>query len=678
MSIYIILLVILFFISKGAFSQDAFWPQILELPQAFEEDTFSQDSLQNIYLTSEFSLLQTLRFRNTLQYEKSTGTKEFFQGADYQYMKLNPTSTLQYVDLSGSIVQKNFLYRGVDIGLEWKPIASYTKRQNGILQSNLDFGPIINHSLFSIPYKIRGGLYGYSRNDSVSTFLNLPKSSYQFSAGVYGGITIGDYYNKIAGIPLFLVIDANIRSIKDNSFGIFSATLLYCKEFSFLGGGDSLFVYTSDSLTNGRELYIGVEEKSFLSNTSWRINHAFSVAGGIKFRERLGIKPKIYGKSYLHSITYPSKSQTLDDVRRSGSSWGIDINTEDNFWIVYKGVLELRREFEDWLFKSKFRNNEIATSQNIDSLIINMSDHYSDIAITKNELLLKFPFNIKLRYLFDAFKDSKQYPFVYLDYSEGMPEEKKNQNESDRVQLNNRIGALYSLDSLFYIETYGSYGILYHYFYRKERSAESKLTEEYRVGFDLKVNTKWVDFSEQVYLAAEISDYYFKKISDKSARFPPYQRDIGSILSCKVKPVPEKIHLNGKWIELYHDNGYWYGKEYWLDSASFEKEFYAIDRKGLQFWLDLSIDFLLKGDTLTIGNIFRDVFQRHYDWAQKTYVLSELDLGYGFEPYFALRWQKINNFLLSLRIKRIFNTLDKDRWKMDKNWDIYIILKKTF
>lgn len=677
MLIYILLILLIVSVSKETFSEDVFWPQVFELPKIIEEDSVKLDSLQNLHLTSEFSWLQTLRFRNTLQYEKSTGSNMFFQTADYQYMRLNPTSILQYVDFSGNIIQQDFFIKGINFGLEWKPIVSYTKRQNGILQSNLDIGPFITHSLFSIPYKIRGGLYGYTRNDSILSFLNLPKNNYQFSTGVYGGIKIGDYYNKIAGLPLFIIVDANIRSIKDNSFGTLSANLLYCKELSFLGGGDSLFLFTSDSLTNGRELYIGIEEKSFLSNTSWRINHAFSVAGGLKFKERFWLKPRIYGKSYINSITYPLKSHTLDDVKRNGKSLGIEIYTLDAFWIVYKGGLELTREFEDWLFKSKFKHNEITTNDNLDSLIINLSDHYSDVAIAKNEILLKFPYNIKIIYLFDALKDSKQYPYSYLDYSSGMPEEKKNQNESDRVQFSHKVSGLYSLDSIFFIETYGSYEMLYHYFYRKERSAESKSTEEYRVGFDLKVNTKWVDFSEQAYLAAEISDYYFKKISDQTARFPPYQRDLSSTFSCKLKPIPGRIHLNGKWIELYHDDGYWYGREYWLDSTLFENEFYAIDRKGLQFWLDLSIDFLFNGNVLTAGNIFRDVFQRHYDWVQKTYILSELDLGYGFEPYIALKWQN-NNFLLNLRVKRIFNTLDKDLWKIDKNWDIYIILKKIF
>ncbi|MBN1758241.1 MAG: hypothetical protein JW863_07990, partial [Chitinispirillaceae bacterium] len=483
------------------FSQDAYWCDEFSLPDTEAAEAAGIDS-SGLEIASSLSLYQTFKTRNRLDWERRFPWGTFEQSVEYQLLQLSPKSRIHSIDFSGNIIHSNFLIDGLDAGFDWTPIVSYSRDSTGTMQSSIDIGPVIHHELFAVPYSLRGGLYAYSWNNAISSLSSAPLRDYRGYPGLFAGCTIGDPLHPVASIPLWLSVDVLGRSINRNNIGLLSASALYADDIPVFGGGDSLFLHAGDSITNGKELYIGeFEGKSFFSNTSWRINHSFSGSGGVKLKERLGIRALLYYQYYLHSIAYPSKSQALDDIRTTGQKLGLGVNTREESPLSYNGGIEFVWEFEDWLYRHRFGSEEsvhslvirdpngkpVDTVTNRDSLIVNQSDHHSDIARMSHKVQLRLPWGIKSVYSFDAFRDSKTYPFFYRDPTGTSPSDTIwNRNENDRVQIDHRLSLRYDhRDSLFFIETYGSYRILYQYYYRAQRSADSKRTEEYRLGLDV-------------------------------------------------------------------------------------------------------------------------------------------------------------------------------------------------
>ncbi|MBN1308703.1 MAG: hypothetical protein JXA18_12340 [Chitinispirillaceae bacterium] len=669
---------LLFFMSIVApvFSQGVYWPGELAVPPAAEAAPADGDSTV-VSLSSQISLYQTFKARNRLDLRDRLPWGSFDQSVDYQFSQLNPQSRIQSADFSGSLIRRNVLVTGLDAGFDWTPIVSYSRRKTGTMQSSADIGPVINHSVASIPYSLRGGLYGYAWNDSIASLFSAPLDDYHGDPGVYGNCSIGDPARGIGSLPIHIGIDATGRAIRGNPIGLFSGSILYADDLPFFGGGDSLFLHAGDSITNGKELYIGeFEGKSLLSNTSWRINHAFSASGGFASKERFGIQSQLYYRYYLNSIAYPSKSKALDDIRTAGHILGLGVRIGEDLLLSYDGGIEFMWEFEDWLYRQHFGDDIYATGTNRDSLIVNQSDHFSDIARTDHEVRLTLPWGFGACYTLYAFKDSKRYPFEFMDPASSQ-NLKRNQNENDRVQIDQKVSLRFDRDSLLFVETYGSYDILYHYYYRSQRSAESRQTREYRIGLDVGVSSGPLDFREHIYADAEVSDYYFKNGDGIAPKAPPYARDVTSTLSGEWKIRENRFHLTGRWVEMYHDNGFWYGNDYRPDSSRLDREYYAIERKGTQYWLDFAFDIFLQRGKFTVGSTLRDVFQQQFDRRSDAYVVSELDLGYGIEPYVRCSWHG-DIVLLNMRVKRIFNTQDEERWNREKNWDLSLSLQMVF
>lgn len=635
------------------------------------------DSTRLLY-ESSLSLYQTFKTRNRLVWTQLLPQGAFEQSADYRFVQLNSRSKIHSVNMSGKVMRYDFLFDGFDAGLDWNPILLYNRRTGGSVQSSIDVGPVINHSILSLPYKVRGGLYYYGWRDSIYDLSETPLNSFNGEPGVYGGCSIGDTTMELFSMPLYAYIDAQGRSIHGSSVGVFKGFVRYRDALPFGGRRDSFYVHVGDSITNGKELYIGeYGGTSLYSNSSWRINHSFSGIAGIEGDQRFGIRPSAYFRYYANSIAYPSKSNSLDDIKTTGQTLGAGVVAGEEFPLTYYGGIEFTWEYEDWLYRHRFRNNISLTAKNRDSLIVNQSDHYSDMTHMNNELRLALPWHLSAVYTLVASKDSKKYPFKYIDLS-SMDRSKTNQNENDRVQIDHKLSLRCGNDSARFIETYGTYGKGYHYYYREQRSAESRKIWEYRIGINGAFSLGPVYLRQQLYADAEISDYYFKEVDGEPVKAPPYSRDLVSSLGIKVKMCDDRVHLNAKWVEMYNDNGVWYGEKYWPDSVSFDHEYYAIERKGTQYWIDFFLDYTpIEGAVFAGGCIFRDIMQRRFNTESRTYVVSDFDLGYGIEPYILAQCPTELCFI-KLKLKRIFNTRDDERWNLKKNWDLSLNLQMVF
>ncbi len=622
----------------------------------------------SLSVTSTTSMYQIFKTRNRLDWEQNFNQGILTQTADYRYEQISARSSIQSADLSGIILYNNVVTEGLAAGIDWSPVVSYTSTP-GILQSNVDVGPLMRHSLLSVPYQVRMGVYGYGWSDTLEAFRNLTTGSLHGNPGIYGSVAIGNPLEPIGSVPLYLSINADGRTLNGSNLGLMTASALYCTPLAHLG--DSLFLHVGDSLTNGRELYLGeYEGKSFYSNTSWRLNHSFSGTAGVKLIQRFGITPRLYYRYFINTIAYPDKTISLDDQLRRGYQFGFAGNTDDERRLSYQGGLEIKKEFEDWLFRRDFTSFDPVTRTDSSALLINQSDHHSSAIRTTNNVKLVLPHDLSMVYQLTALKDSKEYNKT--------PQGKFNRDEMDRVQIYNKLALRYERDSLSYIDIYGQTGKLYHYYFSEEQSAGSKITREHRIGFDIGVSAGPFTLREHCYGDVEVAEMRYP------VNLPPYARDITSTLVGNLKVIENRLHITGKWVEMYHDDGYWYAEEYWPDSIDLDHEFYAIQQKNTQYWIDFACELFWGNGKVIAGTLLHDVFLRQWRWnyddkgeRSGSYLVSELDTGYDIEPYCSFEWQTSWS-LVSAKLRRIINTGDRDRFRFDKNWDFLLSIQMVF
>lgn len=656
-----------------ATEEEVYWPYAVFTPDTNAVNWHEADT-SGFAAHSKSTIYSTVLTQNEISYAQKIGNVWLRQHAEYEFTQDKPKGDVHFIDASGDVLFRNSTIFGLHPGISWSPVISYRTWDVGALQSNIEIGPKLEGALAGLPCRVSAGLYNYIWNDSITPWLlSRTDGRYNLTPGVSGNFKIGNGLVPYRNLPLYFKMTGWARAAGGNNLGQFGGSVLYMRKLSQFGGDDSLYLQMGDSLTNGKKTYIGESsENTFVSNTSWRTDHSFSASAGIVFAERLMLRPRVYYRYMRHSIAYPAVAGSTSDIRNTGNTGGLHVTLRENRWVDYSGKIEVCQEFEDWLFKEKFGENEVPSFDKRDNYIINQTDHTSDLAKTDHDLVFKLPSNLYLRYQFSAKKNSKKYPFVYR---ENVTSEKRNENENDRIQKDNLFAAGLK-DTLYNVEVYGKYGVLNHFFYHENRCAESKTSDEYRIGLKMEFDNKKFRISEHAYLDAEVSDYYFKRVGSVYNAAPPYSRDFSSALDGKLFII-DQLAINGSWKHLFSDNGYWYGNDYRPDSLQFTHEYYAIERKGTQYWLDFSAEYTFESSKVTAGTMLRDVFERRFNFEEQRYAISDLDIGYGIEPYLLLEGVALGTYY-KLRLKRIFNTGDSERWKFTRNWDIALIMKTVF
>jgi len=646
-----------------------------------EEPPEAPDS-STVVLTGKTALYQTVRAHSTLEWEKILPKGHLDQTASYQYSQQASQSSIQTVDGTGNILFYNVRSSPFNAGLIWTPIVSYSKktiesdagtRTVGALQSSADLGPVLSGSFRGIPFTVKGGLYGFTWNDSITPWLlSSTDGRYHASPGVFGGFDCGGEEAPFDSVPLWFSLNTMGRSVGGNNLGLLRTGVLYTNETRVLGGGDSIYLSIGDSITNGKELYIGdFGGNSFYSNTSWRINHSFSGSAALRFKERFATIVRSYYRYGLHSISYPNESSGENDIRTTSQILGFSARTRKNLPISYDGGIEFGWEFDDYMYKRSFGTNDSPTAAERDAYIINQSDHYTGKARTDNDFTIRLPAGFRVNYHLAAAKDSKRYPFVFR---ETLTIKRTNVNENDRVWTDHLLSLFYERDSSLSAGLYGKYRRTYLYYYHENRAGESSITDEYRTGINVRGTLGPVSLREHFYMDVEISDNYFKKIGDKPTDPPPYARRFSSSLS-GTWAISDSFSLNGNWVNIYSDDGYWYGKAYHIDTSAGDAEFYAIESKSTKYWIDCWLRYGLgNGTAVSIGSKFSDVFERRYDFDLRRFRNSELDVGYDIEPYVRTSLA-FGTCRAALSVRRIFKTEDAERWSKRKNWDISLSMQ---
>lgn len=627
-------------------------------------------------LTNDISLYQIFKTRNRFRYERLYGWGTFAQRSDYHLSQFDKNSRNQFVDLSGSMLRHDLFADGVAIGFDWTPVLSLSQRQDGgELRSSIDVGPVLASSLAGIPYQLRAGLFGYGYNKNIVSLRSTKFDDYHADPGLYSAFEIGDSTRPVSStLPLYGSMRGIGRIVQGNGIGLFIGSALYASELPLFGGSDSIFVHIGDSVANATGLSIGnYEISSFDAITASPLTHSLSGTIGFSAQERFGLMPALLYRYDLHTISYTSALASRNDVKRSANTFTMQMNTRQDLTLSYSGGLSLCSEVEDWLYKENF--NAYPTNATLVSFTRNLSDHSSTIVQSDHQLQLQLPKGFSVAWQLHALKDTKEYTFSYHPNAFSSDSLIRNSNENDRRKITNHLAMVYEYPLLLKVELYGEYARLNQYFYRSQRSGESYSADEYRVGCISTCDIGRLHVEEVVYVDVEAQQFLFKEIHRDPFDPPWYARTLSSSCNAAYRLVPGRLHLAGKLVNTFSDNGQWYGRAYLPDDvAAVRADYYAVSSKSNDYWIELFAELRGANTVLTVGNSLRDVFRRVFTMNSQTYVIQSNGYGYTIEPYVKLQ-RSGERMQVDLMVKRIFETLKADRWDPIRYWDLRLQMR---
>lgn len=629
--------IILFYL-HALFAQSNQWPFIFIAPEKPEE----QNDSSYLYFSNQFSYYEQLKNEFNLDYVKSGDNLVFKQLYEHSLTRYSDQTYNQYVNLSGNVSWKKLSFLQSEPGFIYEPKLNYIRRRSGSsLQSNINSGPFLRMRPFQIPVKLSAGMSGVVNEELPGDISSLPLRSYHGDAGFYGGFEIGDSVDGVAGKPLFVNVKVLGKTIEGIGSGLVMGNALFLHQ---LESGDSLYIYGADTLLNGKDLE--------LSNqiTPWKINHSFQGAAGVKLKERkLGFTPAALYRFWLSTTEHP-KAIELVDIKNLSHSVNFLLMSTDRYFFDYRGGLEITWNEEDHYFRNK-------SNQPHD--LKDFNDHRSDLARSDHQLRINFPKNIAVEYEVHAQKDSKKY------------NDSLNENEKDYIIMQHHWGIC--ADSLAGVSTelYTEYSKTYLYYFREMNSAQSKIIEDYRIGFNICYVNRRLRLEERFFIDAEKNDYKFKDPS----KLPPYTRSASSKLTGNFL-LTDKVELIGAWDQKYNDNGYWYGKDYFAIEEAPSQSYYAINSKTFDHTLHFYTKLEYKLWSITAGTSYRNITQRNFDSESDSYKRDE-GRGYTLDPTLRFRF-KVGFLAAEGKIGRHFDSLDENRWSVRENWDLLLIMRAMF
>jgi hypothetical protein len=529
----------------------------------------------------------------------------------------------------------------------------------------------------NIPVIIKGGISGTGWGDTLpANIFMTQRNELHNDIGYYGSVAIGDQYRALFGQPLYLHGEGFGRSISQAGLAILTGSALFAHD---IGNGDSLFVFYGDSLSNGKVNFWGsnAARQEYMS-TPWRIARSMLSSGGVKLKNRCGIQPGIIYSMFDNSVSYPKRNDVLSDVRTRGQSVQLVGAAFENLPLWYNGGLKISWGDEEWLF-----NNDVTSiletrykdSLQIDSLIKKASDCSKYSVISDHQLSAQLPHGVSVKYNLTLSRDSKTYPRSFaiqvFDQSTVRSDTIRNLNDQDIILENHHMDVSHTFHEKLGVELFGEYSTYFLNYIHKEYSAENSIDRIYRLGLNTTFQqSASLRVREVVSLDAEISDYIYKE-AHKGELFspPPYQRNATSELTAAWK-FADVWELDGRWIELYHDFGAWYGQDY-FDSTAKHMDYYAISNKTIQNSIEMGVQRYFKFGRLKSGCLLKDNSSIAYDLKIKRYEQGKNGYTVYVEPYIESVC-KFKKLLIKGRIVRLANSRDDEMWNFAKNWDFQL------
>ncbi|NLG17108.1 MAG: hypothetical protein GX556_07245 [Fibrobacter sp.] len=618
----------------------------------------AESDSSSLTISDRFSLYEVLTNRNTINWRRVDDRYLLYQTSDFQFTYFDSETKNQSYDFSGNLLLPGYPFNADSFGIEWSPVISYNKRPTGsAFHSMADFGPVLKSRFKGVPFQARAGIAGYGWNDNIHNGLfGTEFKDFDGDPGYYGGIRIGDFSSGIGGLPLHVNMQADGKYINNNGLGLLMGSALYRHA---LASGDSIFLFAGDSLLNGKDIYLRSNVGSGLYESSpWRIRHSLTASAGFKVAPRLGFEPAFFYSYGRSTVEYPKDSASLNNVKNSEHSLNLQMSSLGRYFFDYTGGIEFIWGNQDKLYKIVPSGPLLDTTE----IPSQFYDYRCDEAATDHALRLNFPENISVDYEFHAVRESRKYPVLHLINGDSTA----NQDESDYVRLMHRAAINADSLSFFSVSLWGDYSKTYLYYYRRPNSGNSKQRDEYRIGVDASLIWEKIRIDERLFAESEVTEFKFKEVHLNDP--PPYSRKFSSRLSGEWS-ITERLQLQISWYQVYYDNGWWYGREYFDTTSTQRANYYAINMKSNDCSINAALNVQLENLNFSFGTSVSDIFQRFYDEPSRSYQIKDYGKGYIFEPYLDFKYP-FGFITAQGKIKRIINTLDTRRYVLKRNWDI--------
>ncbi|MDR0331523.1 MAG: hypothetical protein LBH93_07445, partial [Chitinispirillales bacterium] len=544
-------------------------------------------------------------------------------------------------------------YAWITPGLDWAPIVQHSSGRSGNnALTTIDIGPTAAFSAKGVPVTLRAGVSG-RRVDSLAAALRFGDN--RQSVGAYGSFEAGSEEELLPFAPFYFYADGLGRQIENSSMTSITSSALGALQ---VGERDSLFVYGALSFFNGREGYLESSADSraaLFTETPWRVERNVSATAGYKAAQLYMFFPSAYYSVSENTLEFLNDARKRDEKTLRQIVSGA-LSTDSAAGLYYSGTLSFEWRGHDKLFGKTLP--DIVTPEYIDSLPnlidslnVNLWDYSSFDPRTTHRFAVRLPLSLRLKYDFGLSRFLTEYPNFYVNGKDTVT----NKDDSDRRTRQQRLALEYKNDSSFRAEAYGELIDYDLVFLKQAKSSSNRTDNTQKVGLTI----EWSPIgelliTEAISAEAKKGTFHFPAFHQKALQRPRYSRAINSSLSTVWQSTP-LVGFSGKWDIKLSDYGFWYGREYMLDTLSASSkarvDYYAIASKSVYYTVDMAINFRPWGVILEAGNAFTSARDRNY--SDGMYILAN-EFGYSIKPYFnaAVSWNERIEF--SAHLSRTF------------------------
>lgn len=316
------------------------WPQALVVPAPSP----LADSNRTAYGSDQNLYIRTFKSKDSVTIANNSASLSVNQNVDYELINDSRFNTEdQFYDLSGRFVKKR-LWLGLSVGLEWTPVLILNQRtsREGILGS-IEAGPVLEANPFGIPVGVHGGGTARGWTDSIGVVNAAEYGSLSRDKGFYAGGDIGSPVQPLPFLPLIVSVRGygramgTSRLVSGTGFAFFHARLLT---------GDSCFAVYADSLTNGRDAFLGqAQGKPQFIDDPEKTERSYQVSAGIKGKPRFFLVPEAVYSYTEHTLSY---RDVWGDKKNTDHSVNFFLGTDSMFPVTYGGGIKI-----DWERQNK-------------------------------------------------------------------------------------------------------------------------------------------------------------------------------------------------------------------------------------------------------------------------------------------------------------------------------------
>jgi hypothetical protein len=576
------------FAVRPAACQVNVWPQGLAVPAPAPR----ADSNRTTYGSDQNLYIRTFKSRDSVGIQSNSALWDVDQNVDYGLTNDSWFNTKdQFCDLSGVVVRKQ-LPLGLSAGLEWTPVLIVNKRtsREGVLGS-IEAGPVVEANPAGIPVWVHGGGTARGWTDSIGVVNFSEYGNLSRDKGFYAGGEIGSPEKPLPFVPLIVNVRGYGRSMGTSK--LVSGTgfaLLYMR----LPTGDSCFALYADSLTNGRDAFLGqAQGKPQFIDDPEKTERSYQLSMGIKGKSRFFLVPGAVYSYNEHTLSY---RDVWGDKKNTDHSINFLLGTDSMFFVTYSGGIKIDWEREDKhsLSGGQGGSEPLSPQLNLMNLEgkLNSLDDYQAYRVAMIHSLQKYFKNgMGAEYVFDISRYSKDYPVYYVSGKDTIRPDPP--LDGDIIVNRQKLTLVPIPTSWGKASLYGEYSRNFTNYIKKEMSGNNAVDQLYRVGGSAGfVAAQRCTVSEAMSADAKITNYVFPETKRGSP--PPYSRKWSSLflLDCAAAPW---LTFMTEWKETYYDYGTWNAREY-LDTSALKnseelatyKDFYAIVDKSWEHGIKLT------------------------------------------------------------------------------------------